>query len=96
MIPTFVCKPGRVTLARLGRLKGESVMQVSSGTAFSPSREQLTKGWENLPHIFINMDSDPEYFIQNTRSNHMHWAYGDFKEELKQVCRILKIKYIGC
>lgn len=96
MIPTFVCKPGRVTLARLGRIKGEYVMQISSGTAFSPSKKQLTKGWEKLPHILINMDSDAEYFIQNTRSNHMHWVYGEYKEELKYICKILKISCNVC
>ncbi len=96
IIPTFVCKPGKVTLARLGRKKGWYVMQISSGSAFTPSKDQLTKGWEKLPHILINMVGDPENFIQNTRSNHMHWVYGEYGEELKRICEILNIDYVVC
>lgn len=96
MITSYICKPGKVTLARLGRIKGDYVMQISSGDAISATKEKLTKGWEKLPHIFIKKDSDPEYFFQNCRSNHIHWVYGEYSEELHNICKILKIKDINC
>ena len=90
MVTTYICRPGKVTLARLGRINREYVMQISSGTAVSVPKEKLTKGWEKLPHIFINIDGNANEFLQNCRSNHIHWVYGEFVEELKEICRILK------
>lgn len=96
MITSFICKPGKVTIARLGRINREYVMQISSGEAISMPKEKLTKGWEKLPHIFIKKEGNPEYFLQNCRSNHMHWVYGDYVEELQNVCKILNVRAINC
>ena len=96
MVTSYICKPGKVTLARLGRIKGQYVMQISSGDAISQPKEKLTKGWEKLPHMFVQKDSEPEYFLQNCRSNHIHWVYGEYVEELQHVCKLLNIKEINC
>ena len=96
LVTSFICKPGKVTLARLGRIDGKYVMQISDGEALDAIKKDLTKGWERLPHIFIRKHSDPENFLMNTRSNHIHWAYGNYVEELKSICKILKISEIYC
>ncbi|MCL6087199.1 MAG: hypothetical protein M1475_02195 [Actinobacteria bacterium] len=95
MTTSFICKPGRVTIARLGRINGEYVMQISTGNALKLSNNNSIN--KIMPHIFINLDNnDVDFFIQNCRSNHLHWVYGDFKNELIQICKILKIKEIIC
>jgi L-fucose isomerase len=90
----FCCKPGRVTLARLSRIKGEYVMHIATGEAFEQPKERFKEARDVWPHAFIKLDGDPETFIQNCRSNHMHFVYGDFKKELIAICSLLKIKPI--
>ena len=82
----------RPTLARLARIKGEYVMQIASGNALAKSREDMKGVRERWPQIFIRLDGNYEEFLQNCRSNHLHWAYGDFKDELVEFCKIQKIK----
>jgi L-fucose isomerase len=91
LCPVFVCKPGRVTLARLARIEGEYVMQIAGGEAYSEPKEKMKEARERWPHIFIKLDNDPSNFLQNVRSNHLHWVYGDFRAELIEVCNQLKI-----
>ncbi|MCL5070150.1 MAG: hypothetical protein M1308_04535 [Actinobacteria bacterium] len=93
---SFVSKPGRVTIARLGRIEGKYHMQISTGTAIYEPREKLKEVRERMPAIFIKLDSDIEYFLQNILAHHMHWVYGDFKDELIRICKILKIQDIIC
>ena len=87
----FVCKPGRITLARLARVKGQYVMQVTTAEAFSEPKEKMKEARDRWPHLFFKMDGDPRGFIQNCRSNHQHWVYGDFKSELLQWCDMMEI-----
>jgi L-fucose isomerase len=90
----FCCKPGRVTLARLARIKGQYVMHIATGEAFEQPKVMFKEAREKWPHAFIKLDGDAERFVQNCRSNHMHMSYGDLKDELIEVCEILQIKPI--
>ncbi len=90
----FVCKPGRITLARLARIEGRYVMQITTGEAYSEPKEKMKEARVIWPHIFFKLDGDPEKFLQNCRSNHQHWTYGDYKEELIQICEFLDIEPI--
>ncbi|MCL5072771.1 MAG: hypothetical protein M1308_18035 [Actinobacteria bacterium] len=94
LCPAFICKPGHVTIARLARIDGNFVMQISSGQAYSEAKEKMKEARERWPHIFIKLDGDADGFLQNCRSNHLHWVYGDYKEELIEVCNLLKIRSI--
>ena len=50
-----------------------------------------------MPQISIKLDiENTDSFIQNCRSNHLHWVYGNYVEELQEVCKILKINNITC
>ncbi len=90
----FVCKPGRITLARLARIKGQYVMQITLGEACTESKERLKEVRDKWPAIFFNLYGDINNFIQNCRSNHQHWVYGDYCAELVELCRLLGIKPI--
>ncbi|MFW9984495.1 MAG: L-fucose/L-arabinose isomerase family protein [Candidatus Odinarchaeota archaeon] len=92
--PTFSCKKGPVTLARLSRVAGEYVMQIANGTAYVQDKETFKEARERWPHAFVTLDGDPDLFIQHLRSNHMHMVYGDVVEELYDLCEILGIEPI--
>jgi len=93
--PQYISKPGRVTLARLSRIKGNYVMLIASGNALDFPREKLKETfWEFSPHAFVKLDCSPENFLAEMRSNHIHMVYGDYVEELLEVCSILDIKAI--
>lgn len=91
----LICKPGEVTLARLARVKGRYVMQIARGEAFEGQKEWLREcGYPMWPHAFIHFKGDIDAFIQNLRSEYIHMAYGDLKDQLVEVCRVLEIEPI--
>ncbi|MFW9934658.1 MAG: L-fucose/L-arabinose isomerase family protein [Candidatus Thorarchaeota archaeon] len=92
--PTFSCKEGQVTLARLARVGGEYVMQIASGEAFVQEKETFAEARDRWPHAFITLEGDPDLFIQHLRSNHLHMVYGDVVDELYDLCEILGIEPI--
>jgi L-fucose isomerase len=92
--PTFCCKEGQVTLARLSRYAGEYVMQIATGEAFIQPKETFKEARDRWPHAFVRIDGDPDYFIQHLRSNHIHMVYADLVEELLDLCEILGIEAI--
>ncbi len=92
--PTFCCKEGLVTLARLARVGGEYVMQIANGEAFVQDKETFKEARERWPHAFINLEGDPDLFVQHLRSNHLHMVYGDLVDELYDLCEILGIEPI--
>jgi L-fucose isomerase len=92
--PTFCCKEGPVTLARLSRFAGDYVLHIATGDAFTQPKETFKEARDRWPHAFIRLDGDPDLFIQHLRSNHMHMVYGDVIEELLDFCDILGIDAI--
>ena len=95
MAPQYVCRPGRVTLARLGRLNGRYAMMVTSGEALPAARDQLRETfWEFSPHAFIRLDCSPHAFLANLLSNHISLAYGDLARRLEWACQALDVEPI--
>jgi L-fucose isomerase len=92
--PTFSCKEGFVTLARLSRVAGEYVMQIATGTAYVQEKETFKEARDRWPHAFVTLEGDPDLFIQHLRSNHLHMVYADVVEELYDLCEILGIEPI--
>ncbi|MFX0168347.1 MAG: L-fucose/L-arabinose isomerase family protein [Candidatus Hodarchaeota archaeon] len=92
--PTFSCKAGRVTLARLARVGGEYVMQIANGEVFVQDKELFKEARDRWPHAFVNLEGDPDLFIQNLRSNHLHMVYDDVVDELYDLCEILGVEPI--
>jgi L-fucose isomerase len=90
----LIAKPGKVTCARLSRVKGEYVMLIFTGETIKRPREQLKETVWEWPHAFIKIDADPTEFIKNLRANHIHFVYGDYKQELIHICNFLGIRPI--
>jgi L-fucose isomerase len=92
--PTFSCKEGPVTLARLSRVDGDYVMQIVTGNAFVREKETFKEARDRWPHAFVTLEGDPDLFLQHLRSNHMHMVYADIVEELFDFCEIVGIEPI--
>ena len=93
--PQYVCKGGRVTLARLTRVAGEYVMLIAGGRCIEEPREKLAKThWEFSPHAFVEVDGDARQVAEELRSNHLHMVYGDYVSHLVEACRVLEIRPI--
>lgn len=90
--PTFCCREGEVTLARLGRRSGEYVMVFGKGKAFERPKETFKESRDIWPHAFVRLDGDPERFLNNLLSNHLHMVYGDITEELWDFCELVGIE----
>jgi L-fucose isomerase-like protein len=93
----FLCRPGRVTLARLARIKGEYNLHIASGEAYLPREDTRSEeleecGFPYWPHAFIRLDGNPESFVQNQRSEYISMAYGDLTRELVDLCYLLDIE----
>lgn len=55
-------------------------------------RERLRASTWERPHTFLRLHCDKEKFFADVRSNHIHLVYGDYVEQLKEICAILGIK----
>ena len=91
-------KTGFVTCARLIYKKGKYSMHIYTGEAIRPPQWE-EYGWEapapQLPSLEIVLKScTVEEFAQNVSSQHVIIAYGDYVEELTDLCRLLGIQII--
>lgn len=90
--PQYVAKQGRVTLARLGRVKGRYIMLIATGEALELPREKLREiNWQQ-PQAFVKLDCDIQRLIKSVRSNHIHMVYGDYSRHLRELCSVLDIE----
>jgi L-fucose isomerase len=92
--PVFCCHSGQVTLGGLSRIKGEYVFQIATGTAFEQPREIFGEVRDIWPQAFIRLDSDPDWFYQNLRSNHIVAGYSNVKKELMELSDLLNIRTV--
>ena len=91
-------KTGYVTCARLFYLKGKYKMHVYTAEAKEPPAWN-EYGWDDpapqLPSLEVFPDScTVEEFAQKVSSQHVIVAYGDFKEELRDFCRMMDIEMV--
>lgn len=90
---SLTCKPGKVTLARLHRVKGEYRMLIVRGEVFDRGEEaKKNTGFPSWPHAFIRFSGDGDKLVQNCYSQYIHICYDDIVSELLEICRILKIE----
>ncbi|MCI8418609.1 MAG: hypothetical protein HFI33_14130 [Lachnospiraceae bacterium] len=91
-------KTGYVTCARLVYKKGAYAMHMYTGEAKTPpSWEEC--GWEppapQLPSLEVFPDScTVEEFSQKVSSQHVIVAYGDYRETLTDLCKLLHIEIL--
>ncbi len=89
--PTFCCKPGPVVLIAFSRIKGEYVLQIVRGEAYSQPKSVFSEVRAIWPQAFIKLECNAEVFYQNLRSNHIVVGYGIVHEELMELCELLEI-----
>ena len=89
--PQHVAKQGNVTMARLGRANGAYEMLIVPAVAVEQPREKLRETVWERPHVFIKLLGDRNDFFSKIRSNHIHMVYGNYVDELKEICDILGI-----
>jgi L-fucose isomerase len=91
----LVCKPGRVTLARLARVCGQYVMHIVPGEAVEGKAAWVEEsGYPMWPNAFLKLDGDLDHFVQNLRSEYIHMIYGDFTDDLLETCKWLGVEPI--
>lgn len=92
---SVVGKKGKITFARLARVKDNYVMQIASGDVIVDPKEKENReklGWPSMPFAAIKLNGDPDAFINELRSQYMHIIYDDIVDELIAVCNVLQIE----
>jgi len=89
--PQYLTRAGRVTLARMSRIDGRYVMLITGGESVAYPREKLWDLNPQHPQSYIRLDCPIDRFVDNLRSNHIHFVFGNFIEELKIACEVLKV-----
>ena len=89
-------KEGKVTMCRLFYENGEYAMHMVVGEGKAPHKWEEA-GWTQpapqLPGLEIYLD-DVEKFAENVMCQHYIISYGDNRELMENLCRILGIKVI--
>ena len=86
-------RPGRVTLARLSAGKGRFRMHLATGEAQLPPPFHEV-GCPTYPFVNVAMDGDVHAFMQRIGSQHYAIAYGDVRQELTTLCRLLDVELV--
>jgi len=93
---TSRAKEGLVTLARLGYRGDKYFLHIVMGEGKRPRRwEEL--GWNppapQFPGLEITLDRPVRQFAEEILSQHYLLVYGDYREQLKDFCKIVGINY---
>ncbi len=86
-------KPGRVTLLRLGARRGRFKLHVAAGDAELPPPFHEV-GCPTYPFVNLALDGNVADFMQHVPSQHYAIAYGDVREEIAILCRLLDLELI--
>jgi L-fucose isomerase-like protein len=97
LVNTAQVKPGRVTLARLSPRGDPYRMHILTGEAVRPRAwEEL--GWAppapRFPSMEILPDGGVENFANKALAQHFAVVYGDHRQRLEDLCRLLDIEVI--
>jgi L-fucose isomerase len=91
--------PGDATFARLTRANGRYRMQVTRGefqTFDDATNERMMRASTiEWPHAFAKLEVGAADFLSRFGANHIHAVPGDYVAELKSVCAMLDIDWVG-
>lgn len=92
----FLLHPGKATLARFGRIKGEYVLHISSGEAIDHSHDPneffgVAGVW---PFVYFKLEEPVKQFVNNLQAHHLCLCYGEWKLELEELARLWGIKVL--
>ena len=90
----YVTPGGKVTYARLFRVKGRYFMYLGLGTV-PDDRKKVDRapGW---PQTRVVFDSDPDLLYKTAPSNHGHLTDGDVTAEVEIFCRQAGVTVVRC
>lgn len=86
-------KEGQITLARLGQRKGGFKMHIAGGHAVEPPSFHEV-GCPPYSCTQVVLDGDVGAFMQSIGSQHYAMAYGDVRQELVELCRLLSVEVV--
>ena len=86
-ICSFTLKRGKITLARLNEEVGDYTLLFTTGEGIETKLRQ-----ERFPALRIKLDTDIQRFLHNLESQHLAMCYGDWTQELLDLCYFLDIK----
>ena len=93
----ITAKPGLITLARISKAGDEYVMLISRGKMFEDTVEnRRNTGWPTWPYGAAKLEGDVDKFMENLRSQYMHFCYSDIVDELINTYNLLGIRPIVC
>lgn len=93
----ITAKPGLVTFSRISKAGDEYVMLISRGEMFEDTFEnRKNTGWPTWPYAAAKLEGDIDKFMENLRSQYMHFCYKDIVDELIDTCNLLGIRPIVC
>ena len=93
----FIMDPGRVTLARFGRIKGEYVLYVCGGEAVKYPRhdpEAILGAGALWPWAYVRPDEPLKDFVRHLRAHHICVARGDWVTELRELAGLLDVRVL--
>lgn len=88
----FPLKTGRVTVARLGITQGKYRMFITTGEAL-PTK-MILRGNPSIVKMDVSVERLLEVIVENGVEHHYAIVYGDYKDDLVEVCELLNIKII--
>ena len=90
-------KEGVVTYARLFKEKGEYKMFLGKGIA-EKAPDWIELGWEEptpkFPSLKIRLETPVQNYIETVPGQHIILVYGDYVEQLKQLCKMLNLETV--
>lgn len=91
LLNSTVYKTGRVTLGRLASDEDGYKMHIATGESNIPEPFHEV-GCSPYPSMNVTLDGDPYHFGQHFMSQHYAIVYGDIKDELLEICKLLDIR----
>ena len=94
--PHFILPPGRVTLARFGRIAGRYVLHACGGESFAyPHDPNSLLGIGGVwPFAYVKIEQDMDRFVSNLRAHHMCIVPGDWLPELESLARLWGVEIL--
>lgn len=89
----YMCAPGEITMARLARKDGKYWMAIIAGEFVSVTLEKLKEISPEWPQGFAKLFVDADELINELGANHLHAVYGNYVNELIDVCDMMGISY---
>ncbi len=88
-------KPGTVTYARLYREDNRFKMFISRGEAMRPPK-WTELGWNeptpDFPSVLLKLEMPVETYLDAVPGQHIIMVYGDWKQQLVDLCKLLRIE----